>query len=650
MLRGYTIDDTYSKPPVGRIDPFDRNSPESYRDKVTAWALAAGIDLLEEDDVINKGGYVVPRTLVPGTRYVTNEDIFDISQLHASNSWSAATLYGFSSVARFVWYVGPLPLRVEGMFSNGDGEVIRYTTSVARGSQDMCRVLDDGRSEPLDTHFVVREAHIYSNHVPVDWLDLPVESRRGLRRSLLTLRAYTNATLVDNLRANNRAVVVRDREQAKYKGIIYSNRVVLRNHKNTCRDFAEIIKAAVSGDSYTYDDACIKINNTNVRLGDHLIDVWNSVTDDEYQLMRGACEHVFRCDDGNDTAHGRVCEDCFEDYRLCDDDGEYRHLDECYYHESDGEFRSYPPDDEDDDADDHDDHDRSGLLCSWGASCAHLAHDKSFTPSSNGDFTMGIELEVQATDSRSQALRDCNDHFNRDVPYAMFKRDGSLSDDYGFEIVTAARRLNDHLVKFKEWEPNDLESWDPGCCGMHVHIDSRAFTALSLGKFLMFYNQDINKDFIRDIAGRHPSTDGGAKSYAGCIHDSRTVSPVAVKRASENESRYTMVNVTNLTQYEQHRLGVSVSRDSKGNYSTVEVRIFRGTLRKARLLAQIEFTHASVIFCRTASWQELDGDAFKFWLSKTAGYPNLRKWFGVFPSRNKKLTDAASADQTAVEI
>lgn len=634
MIKGYSYEERMTLTRLNYLyDASDRLA-------LKAWALAAGIDLLEDDDVVIKGGFVVPKEIVPGTAYVASEMLRELSTLHTSSAaWDSLHWLDTSGPGqrgnKVAAYIGDLPLRVIGVFADGNGHVA-FCASRNTPQAVVSRVFSNPRFESV--------AVIHAKYKQVSWGDVPKSERLTLLQGVMRSRPYNPrvSAVMRNLEFSALSRTDQCR-LALHKGYTVAGREYLVT-RDLCIRFAGIVRDAVAG--YTDITAAIEvIDNCRQSLGDCMILAWNGVSSDE--LVRGACGHVFPENEGNATYDGMVCEGCFEDnYRHCEDTDDYRHLDDCYFHDDDECYRTYPPRDDDD----FDDDDDGGLLNSWGASCSHLAHDKTFLPSPNGDFTMGIELEVQATGSRNPALRDCNDHFNRDTSYAMFKRDGSLSDSYGFEIVTAARRLNDHLIKFKEWEPEDLESWDAGCCGMHVHIDSRAFTPLSLGKFLMFYNQTNNHDFIRDIAGRHPDTDDGAQNYARKIGAERTVSPSKVKRAGENNSRYNMVNVTNLTENEQDRLGVNVTRDSKGRYSTVEVRIFRGTLRKARLLAQIEFAHASVIFCRTASWQELDGDAFKFWLSKTAGYPNLRKWFGVFPSRNKQLVTAANEEDSTVEI
>lgn len=646
MRIGYTRSEAFSRPSIDPLGDLEQGA-------LTEWALAAGIDLLEEDDVIVKNGYVVPKVIVPGTVYCTSNRVREMALVRRSTSGYEQTHYLDGESNKVVAYLGDKPLRVNGLFYCPDAHHYLYFTHHPFRDQQACIAIAD-----TDRTFVIGETSeprysiIQHTYKPAEWSDIPPNSRRKLRDMALDLHRRTAPyRLIENLAANARVVRRTGVDtRLSYKDMfIYSDSYVI--YRDTCREFAELVRQRIAGiGPITQTDAVVLIETMPSSLQDRMIAGWNAATGDD--MIRGGCGHIFMSDDGNTTADGLVCEDCFdENYHLCEDTDEYHHQNNCYHHEDDDCYRTYPPASDDNyDEDEDEDYDNTGLLHGWSASCAHLAHDKSFTPSSGGDFTMGIELEVEASGKRNSALTDCNEHFNKGMLYAMFKRDGSLDDVHGFEIVTAARRLPDHIDKFKAWQPENLECWDAGHCGMHVHIDSRAFTPLSLGKFLMLYNQDSNMGFIRGIAGRHPSKDDGARQYARGIGPKGTVSPSKIKHAEENDSRYTMVNVTNLTGSEQSRLGVCVGRDSKGNYSTVEVRIFRGTLRKERLLAQIEFAHASVMFCRSASWQELDEDAFKFWLSKTAGYPHLRKWFGVFPSRNKQLTAAVGEDEEAVEI
>lgn len=432
------------------------------------------------------------------------------------------------------------------------------------------------------------------------------------------------------------------------RGVVYAPYAMRGGRRFTAADWMAMRKMFTNRNlqSLVEDIADAATHRNERDLVDELRDNWHylkyrEATDlllrnlrDDFNacLTRCDCGHVEHDDDQYVTAGGTTyCRDCGHD-ELEYVGGEYHHREDLYYWESDGEYHLDPEPDDDGEDDD------CSLLQVWGASCSYLDHDKSFTPSPIGDFTMGVELEVEVRDtydtSRSEVIRDCHDYFNDPRTlgeYAMFKRDGSLSDSRGFEIVTAARRLHDHIGMFMDWEPENLTSWSSGTCGMHVHIDSRAFTALSLGKFLMFYNDGRNMDIIRRVAGRHPLRDSQARSFANTLDQKDVANPAKVKKGAGTH-RYRIVNLTNLSGAEQERLKQPAQRDSKGSYSTVEVRIFRGTLKKERLLAQIEFAHASVMFCRVTSWNELNEREFLKWLRANAsGYKNLAQFLDVAP-------------------
>ena len=194
---------------------------------------------------------------------------------------------------------------------------------------------------------------------------------------------------------------------------------------------------------------------------------------------------------------------------------------------------------------------------------------------------------------------------------------------------------------------------------MHIHIHSKAFTGLTLGKFLMLVNSDSNALFIRHIAGRHPLHDSQARDY--CASESQEVldNPVhAIK--GKSSSRYRMVNCENLTRSERDRLGLTC--EIFKSYNTIELRIFRASLKKARLLAQIEFAHALVMFCRVASWRDLiqteyrdwSGNrnlkqpSFIKWLKNTNNqYPHLCDWYGIRRRPNAK--NAAPTSPNSLE-
>ena len=112
-----------------------------------------------------------------------------------------------------------------------------------------------------------------------------------------------------------------------------------------------------------------------------------------------------------------------------------------------------------------------------------------------------------------------------------------------------------------------------------------------------------------------------------------------------------MVNVCNMDREEMRRLGIDHYKfDTSGRkFNTVELRIFRASLKKERLLAQIEFAHAAVMFVRAASYRDLTEGAFKGWLAKShVLYPHLAAWYEVVPKKkaNPNVAAVVAADET----
>lgn len=359
---------------------------------------------------------------------------------------------------------------------------------------------------------------------------------------------------------------------------------------------------------------------------DQVMRAWNRMHSGE--VVSCGCGHIEAAEHVTDARGGvTVCRACIEDedYVLLEDLQQYDARGNAYEHD-DGLFYSYSEPDPDEDYSD------SGVRSYSADVRGYLSVDKTIKPSSYGEFLMGVELEVASTDWRGSAV----DHTMRTLApgYAILKNDGSLPEDRGFEIVTAPRGLKEHIRRFSEWEPHkDLRAWDEGCCGMHVHISSQAFTQATLGKFLELINSEENDGFIRAIAGRHPNRDTQAQDY--CQRDGCTPGNPKKTLCDKCPDRYYMVNTTNITAAEALRLGLDGRHASGRPQNTIELRVFRASLKKSRLLAQIEFAHAAVMFCRWSSMRELNQKHFLKWLQGMAGiYPNLAKWFGVRGNTN----------------
>jgi len=368
------------------------------------------------------------------------------------------------------------------------------------------------------------------------------------------------------------------------------------------------------------------------------------------------CNHVVHAHETCDVReNGRMrtwCESCRDDCAVwVEDQEEYWQSDDAHWSEREQAYYSYDRDSEleesDYDDDDSDPPEEPNRLMSYMTVVTDfVTRDTSFTPSPFGDFLMGVELEMATEGSVGNAVELVRGALGED--YCVCKSDGSLPRG-GFEVVTAPRKLDEHIKRFGKWLgegiPSDFSAWDKESCGMHVHIDSRAFTAMTLGKFLMLINSSTNVDFVRRIAGRHPEVDKQAREYCAAEEQSILDNP---KHAIKGKStrRYRMVNTTCLKRSEADRLGVQYVGER--NFNTIELRIFRSSLKRERLLAQIEFTHAAVMFCRVASYRDLDYSSFIKWLRTTNNtYPNLADWYGV--RRRATAKNAAPTELLCVD-
>jgi hypothetical protein len=397
--------------------------------------------------------------------------------------------------------------------------------------------------------------------------------------------------------------------------------------KEMCRELDVHVKAAIQGSERALVEFIVE------NEGDDLIErvfhkISHLVAD---RLVLADCGHITRPEAMTDVHRtsrltSTMCEDCRSNEAVYCEDAEEYYLEAHAYRHSDGNWYTY---EEERDEEEEEEEPNNGRSMSY-STCVlkHTSADGSIHSSKYGDFTLGIELEMApGRASRYDAIEDVRDQLGHD--YCIIKDDGSISGVNGFEVVTAPRGLKEHITRFKAWDVNKAyRAWDVEKCGTHVHIDSRAFTELTLGKFLIFINSNNNADFIRNIAGRHPLKDSQAREYCANEEQGILENP---KQAilGKTAQRYYMVNLNNLAYDESQRLGFK-STYTDGKYNTIELRIFRATLKKERLLAQIEFTHASVHFCRSASFRELNGTEFVAWLKTTNNaYPHLSDWYGT---------------------
>ena len=232
----------------------------------------------------------------------------------------------------------------------------------------------------------------------------------------------------------------------------------------------------------------------------------------------------------------------------------------------------------------------------------------TYDPVGQGPIWYGIELEVEVKGGErdeeygernpyvDEVAQRCKPLFPKN--YCIMKEDSSLEG--GFEICTRPASVEYHknaFEKFLKRPPKDLRSWNGGTCGIHVHISRAPLTELQIGKMLVFIHDFT--EFTQRIAQRiSPFGDFSAKKK---ITDARYHG-----EARDGQARHEALNLT--------------------NNSTVELRIFRGTLNRETFWKCIEFTEALVHFTATGQFgiNEICPENFiKFALRRQKQWPNL---------------------------
>ena len=157
-------------------------------------------------------------------------------------------------------------------------------------------------------------------------------------------------------------------------------------------------------------------------------------------------------------------------------------------------------------------------------------------------------------------------------------------------------------------------SYNTESCGMHVHMSKNAFTGLHLYKFTrMFYH---NPAFILRMSRRKSVR---FNQWSKCSLGDESIVKIA-KNEQQNYSRYSALNV-------QRR-------------STVECRIFRGTLAPAGFYANMEFLHGLYNYTKRMGMEDLSPLKFSIYMRENQKmYPNFRAVLGNRLSINMERED-----------
>ena len=224
--------------------------------------------------------------------------------------------------------------------------------------------------------------------------------------------------------------------------------------------------------------------------------------------------------------------------------------------------------------------------CYYCTDCAYelehnsLIHDYSYKPYplfyGEGNRHFGVELEIDdggRCRDHAQALLDTA---NRLQETLYIKSDGSLND--GLELVSHPITLDFHLHHMP-WQSILQQAAELGycshktdTCGLHIHISRLAFGAdtneqdNAIGR-LLFFVECHWKELLRFSRRTESQLNRWAARYGYKDH------PKAVLDAAKHgcSGRYACVNIW--------------------NHDTVEIRIFRGTLRYSTFAATLQLVN-----------------------------------------------------------
>ncbi len=235
----------------------------------------------------------------------------------------------------------------------------------------------------------------------------------------------------------------------------------------------------------------------------------------------------------------------------------------------------------------------------------------------------GIEVEVEAPygnwDKRTEAANYA--YRLEELDLAYLKGDGSLS--CGFEVVTHpmthAFYQNDADELWKTFEAlrtvHKVKSWDTHTCGLHIHISRAGFSGGShQHRFLSLVYS--NKELYESLAGR---SDSRWSSFSDAEHVAKRTDPNVAGRIYNSFK----------TKLERPDYSERYSAINTKNQNTLEMRIFRGSVKTDTIKAQISLAHASVEYTRSLSVRDIIDGALKadrfvgYLVQNSETYPEL---------------------------
>lgn len=194
-----------------------------------------------------------------------------------------------------------------------------------------------------------------------------------------------------------------------------------------------------------------------------------------------------------------------------------------------------------------------------------------------GNRFLGVELEIDGNGTDTHYANLFLSTGNRNAEHIYIKKDGSL--DCGMELVTHPMTLDYHMNHMpwaellKEVLAIGYRSHQAGTCGLHVHVSRSAFGDTlqqqeeSIAR-LLYFVEKFWSEMLLFSRRTERQMKRWASRYGLCL------SPFAILDHAKDSDigRYAAVNLTNQT--------------------TIEIRLFRGSLKLNTVLATLQMVNA----------------------------------------------------------
>jgi hypothetical protein len=170
---------------------------------------------------------------------------------------------------------------------------------------------------------------------------------------------------------------------------------------------------------------------------------------------------------GVEFYEGEYYYECISDFDICwcEDLSEYRHLDDLYWHEDACEYYSYPPNDDEEYVNGY----HSG------------SYEQKFW-TKDPKYKIGFEIEKEDKDVKESI--NIHDFESETDSIWRKEKDGSLSDEGGFELISPTFEFNIkkifELIRSNDVLVNHINADHSHSCGGHINLSERGLTGEQL--------------------------------------------------------------------------------------------------------------------------------------------------------------------------